>query len=88
MNCRAILLTLLPLFLNAHAIFAEKTPITVEVELGGKRVEGTPLAWSKSDVFLLARDGNLLNFHPNEAKKFRKTSDHFLSFSPNDMKHR
>ena len=88
MNCRrSIWLTLLVLSTSTHFTFAENTPITVEVELGGKRVEGTPLAWSKSDVFLLARDGNLLNFHPDEAKKFRKTSDHFVSFSANDMKY-
>src|SRR5688572_13112624 len=65
---------------------SENTPFTVELELSGKRVEGTPLAWSKSDVFLLSRDGHLLTFHPNEAKKYRKTSDHFVSFSPNDMR--
>ncbi len=87
MNCRIDWIA--PLVLLASSpnwVGAENTPFTVELELSGKRVEGTPLAWSKSDVFLLARDGNLLNFHPNEAKNYRKTSDHFVSFTPNDMR--
>jgi hypothetical protein len=67
---------------------AENTNFTVELELAGKRVEGTPLVWSKSDVFLLARDGHLWTFHPNEAKNYRKTSDHFVSLTINDMRAR
>jgi hypothetical protein len=58
----------------------------VEVDLDGRRIEGTPLAWSKTDVFLLARDGHLWNFDPKSAANYRKVSDHFTSYSPNDMR--
>jgi hypothetical protein len=79
----------LPLFVLATfapAAYAENASFTVEMELSGRRVEGTPLAWSKSDVFLLARDGHLLNFHPKEAKNFRKISEHFVSYTPIAMR--
>lgn len=73
--------------LLAHATaFAENKAFTVEIEVEGRRVEGTPLTWSKSDVVLLARDGYLWNFSANEAKNYRKTSDQFSSYSPNDMR--
>lgn len=58
----------------------------IELELEGRRLEGMPLAWSKSDAFLLARDGHLWNFRPGDATKPRKISDHFTSLSPNDMR--
>ena len=58
----------------------------VELEVDGQRVEGTPLAWTKSTVFLLARDGHLWNFHPSDAAKYRRTSDHFTSMSASDMR--
>jgi hypothetical protein len=74
------------LLTTSAMVRGENSPFTVELELSGKRVEGTPLAWSNSDVVLLARDGHLLNFHPNEAKRYRKTSDHFVSYSTNDMR--
>lgn len=60
--------------------------ILVELEVGGRRLEGAPLAWSASDVLLLARDGRLHNFHPGEARNYRKKSDHFVSYSSGDMR--
>lgn len=69
---------------TASTAWAQK--FMIELELSGRRIEGTPLVWSKSDVFLLARDGYLWNFHPSAAAKYRKTSDHFTSLSPGDMR--
>lgn len=67
---------------------AENAPFTIELELDGRRVEGAPLAWTDSDVMLLERDGHLLNFHPNEAKNYRRTSDQFISLPSNAMRAR
>lgn len=59
---------------------------TVELELQGRSVQGTPLAWSASDVMLLGRDGYLWNFAPGEVKGFRKVSDGFRGYSQADMR--
>lgn len=61
---------------------------TIELALDGKRVEGTPLAWSKSNVLLLARDGRLWDFAPSRAADFRQTSSGFVSYSANVMRQR
>jgi hypothetical protein len=66
--------------------YAAEQQMLVELELEGKRIEGTPLAWSKTDVFLLARDGHLWNFSPSEATRYRKIADQFSSLSPNDLR--
>ena len=50
---------------------------TIELIVGGKRLEGTPLAWSEQRVFLLARDGRLWDFNPGAAQDFRKTASEF-----------
>lgn len=58
---------------------------TMELSLHGNRIEGTPLAWSSENVLLLARDGRLWDFSPNEAREFRKTSSSFQSYSASVM---
>ena len=45
-----------------------------------------PLAWSKQRVFLLARDGRLWDFAPNQTDKFRKTSSSFSSYSAAEIR--
>jgi hypothetical protein len=81
---RLALLSLTTLLVVSNVARAEK--FMVELEVDGQRVEGMPLAWSKSTVLLLARDGHLWNFHPSDAAKYRRTSDHFTSLSANDMR--
>jgi hypothetical protein len=54
----------------------------IEVDLDGRRVEGTALSWSNSSVFLLARDGRLWDFAPQTARDFRKLPTAFTSYSP------
>jgi len=67
-----------------HPLPAQK--VLVELELAGRHIEGTPLAWSKNDAVVLARDGLLWNFRPSEAGNYRKVSDHFTSLSAGDMR--
>jgi hypothetical protein len=55
----------------------EPGKFTIEMLLRGTRLEGTPLAWSEQRVFLLARDGRLWDFKPQEAEDFRKTGSPF-----------
>jgi hypothetical protein len=58
----------------------------VELSLGGRTIEGMPLAWNPSEVHLLARDGRLWDFPPDEASQFRKTSSRFRSYSTSEFR--
>lgn len=60
---------------------AEHQGFMLQLELNGQEIEGTPLSWSKSQVYLLARDGRLWDFRPQEAKKFHRTNNTFESYS-------
>lgn len=59
---------------------------TMRVEVGGREIEGMPLAWSNQQVYLLARDGRLWDFAPNQTKKFRKTSSSFASYTAPELR--
>jgi hypothetical protein len=54
---------------------------TLQVELDGRAIQGTPLAWNDSYVRLLGRDGRLWEFSPARVEKFEKVSDGFIPYS-------
>jgi hypothetical protein len=56
--------------------------ITIEALVRNQRVEGTPLAASKSNVILLKRDGEFIEFNPAEARDYQKTANGFEPYSP------
>lgn len=70
----------------SHA--AEVGNWTLALKLNGSFLEGKPLVWDDSQVFLLARDGRLWNFDPDDAKEFRKASSTFRGFSAAEMRDR
>jgi hypothetical protein len=49
-------------------------------------LEGMPVEWSEKRVYLLARDGRLWDFTPEEAKNFARLSDTFRSMSASEMR--
>lgn len=59
---------------------------TVQLELGGTRIEGTPVAWSNERVLLLSRNGFLWQFAPEQAQDYRVTSPHFRPCSQSEMR--
>ena len=59
---------------------------TIELDVNGQRIEGTPLAWSNRSVELLSRDGQVWSFHPSKASNYRRTADGFSSYSQNEMR--
>ncbi|MBX3415378.1 MAG: DUF1570 domain-containing protein [Pirellulales bacterium] len=59
---------------------------TIELEFEGRRLEGMPLAWSKSVVYLLARDGRLWEFPPRDASDSRQVSSGFQSYPATIMR--
>jgi hypothetical protein len=60
----------------------------MEADISGNRVEGTPLDYSEKNVSLLARDGRLWNFKPQDAKDFHQTTTHFQGYSAGEMRAR
>ena len=58
----------------------------MEAEIRGRKIEGAPLSWSDDEVHLLARDGYLWQFRPDEARNFRKTAGNFRSYSAGQLR--
>ena len=67
---------------GAKPSYATEQPITIEALVRNQRVEGTPLAWSKSIMYLLKRDGAFIEFSPAEARDYQKTAVGFSPYSP------
>jgi len=58
----------------------------LELTVGGRKVEGMPLAWNSQQVHLLGRDGRLWEFDPQDPSDYRKTSSRFRSYSPSELR--
>src|SRR4051812_8196663 len=69
------------LLLPSAPVKATETPFTIEALVRDKRVEGTPLAWSSSKMFLLKRDGAMIEFNPTDAKDYHKIAENFAPYS-------
>lgn len=80
----AILLLAAAARLSAAGLGTNGALLTLEVN--GRRLDGTALEWSKSEVVFLARDGGLATFHPGEAKNFRKLGDRFRGFTASELR--
>ncbi|MHB8866472.1 MAG: DUF1570 domain-containing protein [Pirellulaceae bacterium] len=61
-------------------------PTTVRFRLDGATIEGAPVAWTAANVLVLARNGFLLDFTPQQAEDYRLVSNHFRPFSPSEMR--
>jgi hypothetical protein len=55
-------------------------------QVNGQWLEGKPLAWSDSQMLLLARDGQLHDFDPKLAKEAKKTAPQFTGYSSAELK--
>jgi hypothetical protein len=60
---------------------------TLDVNLNGKHVEGLPLLWSQDHV-LLARDGRVWNFTPDQVRNVQQTSSTFQGYSAAEVRAR
>ena len=70
--------------LPSASIAAEQA--TVQLQLDGTLVEGTPVAWSDDRVLLLSRNGFLWQFAPRQAHDYRLMSHHFRPYSQSEMR--
>ena len=62
-------------------LVAEPLDFMVRAQLSDRLVEGQPLAWSDRQVYLLARDGQLIEFDPEEAQNFDKSAPQYSAYS-------
>jgi hypothetical protein len=58
----------------------------MKLDLGGRDLEGTPLAWSKEKIFFLARDGQLQEFGSTEISSYSKLNAAFRSYSQAEIR--
>src|SRR5262245_41873883 len=58
----------------------------IRLDLSGKTLEGTPLAWTERKVCFLCRDGQLAEFAPTEPKNFSKVTGGFRSYSQAEIR--
>jgi hypothetical protein len=70
----------------AECVAADVSPrFMIEATIHGRHVEGSPLRWSDEKVWLMARDGRLWDFAPQEAANFRKTASYFNPYSAREI---
>ena len=60
----------------------------IQVDVGGRTVEGMPLAWGSNVVHVLGRDGRLWSFDPAEATNYRQTASRFQPYSISELRAR
>lgn len=58
----------------------------VELKLDGRSIEGMPLSADARRVRLLARDGRLWEFPPEQARDYRQTASAFQSYSISEFR--
>lgn len=63
---------------------AEET--LLRMTLGERTLEGTPLTWNAKQVFLLARDGQVYEFAPDQAKDPSRVAGGFRSYSQAEIR--
>jgi hypothetical protein len=81
---------LLALAFSAICVPAAAKPprFMIEATVKGQYVEGGPLAWSEKKVILLARDGQIWEFSPDDAENYRKTASSFAPYSIRELQER
>ena len=74
--------------LSAPPLHAEPAPFMMRATVNGRVVEGQPLTWNRQQILLLARDGALHEFHPDDAKDASKTAARFVSYTNDEIQSR
>jgi hypothetical protein len=65
---------------------SEGAEFMFRARIDGKLVEGKPLYWTDTQMFLLKRDGALCQFNPQKATEGKTTSPHFFGYEMQFMK--
>ena len=76
------------LLFGVEALSAAEPRWTLALTLNNQRLEATPITWTDSRAFVLARDGQLYDFAVTAAKDARKVSPTFRGYSAAEMRER
>jgi hypothetical protein len=87
--CRSWVFVLLAagFFISRDSAGAENH-FMIKARVAGNLLEGAPLSWSEDRIYLLARDGALVNFRPGEAQDYHKSSPRFYSYTTSEIRER
>ncbi len=86
MTLRPFTAAIVALTLAARGLVGAEFMFVTQVD--GVELEGRPLTWSDSTMALLARDGQLHQFHPKRAKQAHKTAPTFAPYTMEEMRQR
>jgi hypothetical protein len=85
MLVRGALIAFLTGFCVSAAGLSAAEPL-IRVDVAGRTLEGTPLAWSQKKVFFLVRDGQLAEFTPSEPANYSEVAGGFRSYSQAEIR--
>jgi hypothetical protein len=88
LGVRTIFTAIVIAFNVANVAAADASRRTIEVEVGGQRVQGTPLFSSNNRIDLLGRDGRLWSFAPRQATDLKQIGSSFQSYPTSVLKGR
>jgi hypothetical protein len=83
------LLIYFALFAAGIGSWAERLPAAeplIRLDLAGRTLEGTPLAFSEKKVFFLCRDGQLAEFAPADASNYSQVPGGFHGYSQAEIR--
>ncbi len=84
-------LLLIPLIWSCLAVLAEAggpAKFMMTATVGGKQIEGQPIAWSSSEMLLYGRDGTLHEFNTKKAEGAKKSAPQFRAYSSAELRER
>ena len=85
---RLFIVSLVAGYLPSAQANAAPKRFMIETLVRGTALEGAPLTWSDKRVVLLARDGQLWDFSPDDAENYRKTTSYFVPYTQQEMQQR
>ena len=88
MICRYLVFVLVVLTLSGKTLGAGPAKFMMSALVDGKRIEGQPLSWTKKQMLLLGRDGQLYDFEPEAAKQSKKIGTGYRGYSIVEMQNR
>lgn len=85
MNFRLATAAFAALATFAAGAHAEPAPFMMRATIGGRELEGQPLAWTKTQMLLLGRDGMLYEFPPDAAENAKRTAAAYTGYTTSEM---
>ncbi len=86
-RCLMLLAAILSGLFLSRAVSGEgPANFMMATDVDGKKLEGQPLRWDKSQMLMLGRDGELYDFAPRQAENSRRLGKGFRGYSIGEMR--